>query len=61
LASTKYWIRVVSAKKIHGLVLTKYIKDPIHYMYIVGSTKSKSEAESLDFFRFFSIGVSMDL
>jgi hypothetical protein len=60
LASTKYWLRVLTAKKISGLALTRYIKDPIYCLYIVGSTKSESEVESLNFFRFVSIG-TMDL
>jgi hypothetical protein len=42
-----------------GLVLTRYIKDPINCLYIVGSTKS--EEESLKSFRFVTIGVAMDL
>jgi hypothetical protein len=61
LASTKYWLRVLTAKKIYGLALTKYIKDPINYLYIVGFTKSESEVESLSFFIFVNIGVVMDL
>jgi hypothetical protein len=52
---------MLTTKKISNLVLTRYIKDPINYMYIVGSTKSESEAESLNFSRFVTIGVAMDL
>jgi hypothetical protein len=59
LASTKYWLRVLSAKQIFVLVLSRYIKDPIRCLYIVGSTKFESEAESLNFFRFVSIDVAM--
>jgi hypothetical protein len=61
LASTKYWLKVLTAKKISGLALTRYIKDPIYCLYIVGSTKYESEVESLNFFGFFIIGVVMDL
>jgi hypothetical protein len=49
------------AKQVSDLVLTMYIKDPINYMYIVGSTKYESEVESLIFFIFVSIGVEMEL
>ena len=38
-----------------------YIKDPFYYLYIVGSTKYEIEVESLNLFRFFIIGVVMDL
>jgi hypothetical protein len=31
LASTKYWLKVLTAKQISGLALTRYIKDPIYY------------------------------
>jgi hypothetical protein len=55
------WLKVLTAKKIFFLVLTRYIKDPISFLYIVGSTKSESEAESLNFFRFVIMGVAMDL
>jgi hypothetical protein len=55
------WLKVLTTKKISDLVLTRYIKDPINCMYIVGSTKSESEVESLNFFRFVIIGVVMDL
>jgi hypothetical protein len=61
LASTKYWLRVLTAKKISDLELTRYIKDLIYYMYIVGSTKSEYEVELLNFFSFVIIVVVMDL
>jgi hypothetical protein len=48
-------------KETIRMALTRYIKDPINYLYIVGSTKSEAEVESLNFFRFFIIGVVMDL
>lgn len=48
-------------KQIFGLVFTRYIKDPISFLYIVVSTKSESEAISLSFFRFDTMGVVMDL
>jgi hypothetical protein len=47
--------------KVFNLVLTGYIKDLISYPSIMGSTKSESEVESLNLFRFISIGESMDL
>jgi hypothetical protein len=31
LGSTKYWLRVLIAKKISCLALTRYINDPIYY------------------------------
>jgi hypothetical protein len=61
LASTKYLLKVLSTNKIYGLALTRYIKDLIYYIYVVGSTKYESEAESLNFFRFVIIGVVMEL
>jgi hypothetical protein len=60
LSSTKF-IRVLTAKKISGLELTRYIKDLIYCMYIIGSTKYEFEVESLNFFRFVIIGVVTDL
>jgi hypothetical protein len=61
LASTKYWLWVLIAKQISGLELTRYIKDQIYCVYIMGSTKSESEVESLNLFIFVIIGVVMDL
>ena len=61
LDSTINWLRVLTAKQISGLVLIKYIKDPINCLYIVRSTKSEFEVESLSFFTFVTIGVAMDL
>jgi hypothetical protein len=40
------------ANNVSELVLTRYIKDPINYMYIMGSIKSEYEVESLNLFRF---------
>jgi hypothetical protein len=60
-ASTKCWLRVLTGKKISFLELTRYIKDPIYFLYIMGSTKSESEVESLNLFIFVIIGVVMDL
>ena len=42
-----------------NMVLAKYMKDLINYMYIVGSTKY--EDKSLRIFIFITIGVAMDL
>ena len=49
------------AKQIYDLVFVRYNKDPINWRYIVGSIKFESEAESISFFKFSSIGVDMDL
>jgi hypothetical protein len=49
------------AKQVSDLVLTRYIKDLINCLYIVGSTIYESKVESLNFFRFVSISVAMDL
>ena len=49
------------AKQVSDLVLTRYIKDLINCLYIVGSTIYESKVESLNFFRFVSVGVAMDL
>jgi hypothetical protein len=59
LCSTMYRLNVFTTKHISILVLTKYIKDLINYLYIVGSTKY--EYESLKSFIFITIGVAMDL
>ena len=39
----------------------RYIKDPISWRYIVVSIEFESKAESLNFFKFASIKVAMDL
>ena len=44
LGSHMNWLIVLTAKHISGLVLTKYIKEPIHCLYKVGFTDSESEA-----------------
>jgi hypothetical protein len=53
------WLKVLTTKKVSDSVLTKYINEPINCLYIVGSTKSESEAPS--FFRLVIISVFMDL
>jgi len=52
------WLKVLTAKQISGLVFTRYIKDP-SCLYIVGFTKSQYKAAI--FFRFASMGVTVDL
>ena len=54
-------LREFIEKQISGLVFVSYIKDPIGWRYVVGSIKFESEAESLSFIKFASIGVAMDL
>ena len=49
----------MATKHMSDLVLTRYIKDLINYVYIVGSTKY--EDESLKRFIFITIGFAMDL
>ena len=61
LGSHMNWLRAFTAKQIFGLVFVRFIKDPINWRYMVGSIKFESEAESLNFFKFASIGVAMDL
>jgi hypothetical protein len=51
-----YWLKVFTAKQISGLVFTRYIREPINYLYTNGSTKS--ESKSADNFRFDIIGVA---
>jgi len=43
LDSTMNWLKVFIAKHISDLMLTKYIKEHISFLYDVGSTISKSE------------------
>jgi hypothetical protein len=49
----------VNKKQISGLVLTRYINEPINYLYIMGSTKFESEAPSI--LRLVFMGVVMEL
>ena len=58
LGSTMYWLKVFTTKHISNLLLTRYIKDPIICLYIVGS--ARSEEESLNSFTVVTIGVAMD-
>jgi len=60
LVSQLYHKLAQGAKKVSDLVLNRYIKDPINFLYIVGSTKYECEVESLNLFIFVIIGVVMD-
>ena len=55
------WLSALTAQQIFGLVLTKYINDPISYLYRVGSISSESEEDTNSFFIFITIGVAMGL
>jgi hypothetical protein len=59
LGSTMNRLKVFTAKHISSSVLTKYIKEPINYLYNMGSTKS--EFEFITFFRFVIIGVAIGM
>ena len=51
--------RVLTAKKISGLVLTKYMRDPMSCLYKVGSTSLSSDASII--FQLVIMGVDMGL
>jgi hypothetical protein len=55
LGSTMYF----TTKYIYGLLLNKYIKEPINYLYNVRSTNYKSKV--VTFFRLVIIGVAIGL
>ena len=59
LGSTMNWLKVFIAKHVFGLVLTKYIKEPINSLYNVGS--ANSEYEVVTFFRLVIMGVAIGL
>jgi hypothetical protein len=58
LGSTMNWLKVFTTKHISGMVLTKYIKEPIS-LYNLGSTESESEVTT--FFRLVTIGVVISI
>jgi hypothetical protein len=59
LGSTMNYLKVFIAKHIFGLVLTKYIKEPISCLYNVGSTNFESDVVA--FFRLLIMGVAIGL
>ena len=61
LGSTMNWLKELAMKQIFDLVFTRYNKDPISCLYIVGSTKYEVEVVSLKLFKFMTVGVSMNL
>ena len=61
LGSTINWIKVLTAKQIYGPMLTKNIKDPINYLYIVESTKLDMKRNHSTSPYLVSIGISIIL
>jgi len=59
LGSTMNLLKVLTAKHIYGMVLTKYIKDLISCLYKVRSTNY--EYEFVTFFRLVIMGVAIGL